>query len=60
MEDFSKLSLVYTAAPHVTQRPSVTGGSLLTYLYNKLAETNSGIAELDQLIALCNSLLNDE
>ncbi len=60
MEDLSKLSLVYTAAPHVTQRPSVTGGSLLTYLFEKQTEIASGLAELEQLIDLCNELLQDE
>jgi len=59
MDDFSKLSLVFTAAPHVTQRPTVTGGSLLTYLYEKRKETQDGITELDELIAHCQELLDE-
>jgi len=59
MEDLSKLSLVHTAAPHVTQRPTVTGGSLLTYLYDKRAEIVEGIDECDQIIAICKDLLNE-
>lgn len=60
MDDLSTLGIVYTASPHVTQRPTVDGGSLLTQLYTKRQEVTDGIVELDQLITMCQELLDAE
>lgn len=57
--DLGKLELVYSASPHVTRRPAVSGGSLITHLTSRMSALDEEIAELDTLIDMCQELLNE-
>ena len=57
--DMGKLELIYSASTHVTRRPSVSGGSLITHLTSRKTILDEEISELDALIGMCQELLNE-